>query len=156
MEGEVMPVSKQRQLDHSGPVKARLARRALALEGLQAAVRTPLLSAHFRGARPFIRGLHLSLHPRPGVTARRAGGRAGGWMCGSGSVLWWCWCDRQLMTGGGSDPSLSGSVSFIHTDEGWANLLTSRRSNPQSGAPTLSLFQRGIQAGLVRRCLPPL
>lgn len=91
----------------------------------------------------------------PGQVSQR-GGRAGGWMCGSGSVLWWCWCDRQLMTGGGSDPSLSGSVSLIHTDEGWANLLTSRRSNPQSGAPTLSLFQRGIQAGLVRRCLPPL
>ena len=152
VEGEVMPVSKQRQLDHSGPVKARLARRALALEGLQAAVRTPLLSAHLRGARPFIRGLHLSLHPRPGVTARRAGGCvAPGRYCGGGAGVTGSW-----RLEGGSDPSLSGSVSLIHTDEGWANLLTSRRSNPQSGAPTLSLFQRGIQAGLVRRCLPPL
>lgn len=63
MESEVMSVAKQRHLHHGGPVKARLACRALALEGFQAAVRTPLLSAHLRGARPFIRGLHLSLHP---------------------------------------------------------------------------------------------
>lgn len=33
VKSEMMPVSKQRHLDHSGPVKARLARRALALEG---------------------------------------------------------------------------------------------------------------------------
>lgn len=33
VKSEMMPVSKQGHLDHSGPVKARLARRALALEG---------------------------------------------------------------------------------------------------------------------------
>ena len=33
MESEVMSVAKERHLDHSGPVKARLARRAFALEG---------------------------------------------------------------------------------------------------------------------------
>lgn len=63
VESEVMPVAKQRHLHHSGPVTARLARRALTLEGLQAAVRTLLLAAHLRGAGPFICGLHLSLHP---------------------------------------------------------------------------------------------
>lgn len=73
MESEVMSVAKQRQLDHSGPVSARLARRALALEGFQGAVRTPVLSAHLRGAGPSVRGLHRSLHPEPGVTARRMG-----------------------------------------------------------------------------------
>lgn len=62
MESEGMPVAKHRQLQSSGPIKARLPRGALALEGLQGAVRTPLLSAHLRGAGPFIRGLHLSLH----------------------------------------------------------------------------------------------
>lgn len=63
VKSEVMPVAEQRHLDHSGPVKARLALQALALEGFHGAVRTPLLSAHLRGAWPFIRGLHLSLHP---------------------------------------------------------------------------------------------
>lgn len=61
MKSEVMSVAKQRHLDHSGPAKARLAR--LGLEGFQGAVRTPLLSAHLRGAGPFICELHLSLHP---------------------------------------------------------------------------------------------
>lgn len=62
MESEGMPVAKQRQLHYSGPVKARLARGAFALEGFEGAVRTPLLSAHLRCAGPLICGLHLSLH----------------------------------------------------------------------------------------------
>lgn len=33
VKSEMMPVAKQGQLDHSGAVKARLARRAFALEG---------------------------------------------------------------------------------------------------------------------------
>ncbi len=84
MKSEVVPVTKQRHLDHGGPVKARLARGALALEGFQGAVRTPLLSAHLRGAGPFICGLHLSLHP--GQVSQR-----GGWLR-VGIVA--CWCDR--------------------------------------------------------------
>lgn len=93
MKSEVVAVAKQRHLDHGGPVKARLARRALALEGFQGAVRTPLLSAHLRGAGPFICGLHLSLHP---CQVSRRGGRLR-----VGIVA--CWSDRQLMTAG-SDP----------------------------------------------------
>lgn len=132
MESEVMSVAKQRQLHHSGPVKARLPRRALALEGLQGAVRTPLLAAHLRGAGPFICGLHLSLHPGP----------AG-------------WCDRKLMNRGFQ---IRHCLAWfpLGVCEGWAQLLTSSRSNPQPGAPTLRPLQREIQAGLVRRCLPPL
>lgn len=95
------------------------------------------------------RALHLraaSLPPSlPGVTAR-------GWPQGRCTVA--CWCDRQLMTG---REDLSSPVFLIHTVEGWANLLTSHRSNPQTGAPTQRLFQREIRAGLVRYCcLPPL
>lgn len=64
MKSEMMPVAKERNLDHSGPVRARLAPQPLALERFRATVRTPLLSAHLWGARAFICGLHLSVHPR--------------------------------------------------------------------------------------------
>ena len=78
MESQMVPVPEQRQLDHGGAVRARLPRRAPALEGLQAAARTPLLAEHLRGAGPFIRGLHLSLHhPDPGDTAPRLGCEVG-------------------------------------------------------------------------------
>lgn len=64
MKSEMMPVAKERNLDHSGPVRARLAPQPLALGRFRAAVRTPLLSAHLWGAGAFICGLHLSVHPR--------------------------------------------------------------------------------------------
>lgn len=99
VKSEVMPVvAEQRHLDHGGPVKARLALQALALEGFHGAVRSPLRSAHLRGARPFICRLHLSLHPC---------------QVGSGLV---CQCDRRAITAGiRSVTFLSGSVSLIHT-----------------------------------------
>lgn len=140
MKSEVVSAVKQGHLDHGGPVKARLARGAPALEGLQAAVRTPLLSAHLRGARPFVCGLLLSVHP--GQVSRRGGVAV-------------CWCDRQLRSA--KIRSVTVCFRFPHARcDGGAHLLTRRRSNPQPGAPTPRLLQREMQAGLVRRCLPLL
>lgn len=82
MEGEVMPVAEQRQLDHGGPVKARPALEAFALEafgGGDGGARTALLSAHLRRARPLVGGLHLSLHPPCWQVSRMVPGR----YCGS-------------------------------------------------------------------------
>lgn len=145
MKSEVMPVAKQRHLDNSGPVKARLALEALALEGFHGAVRTPMLSAHLRGAGPFIRGLHLSLHPCQ--VSRMVPGRYTGVLARQAADDW-----GDLIR----HSPLSGSVSPHTQCEGWANLLTSRHSNPQSGAPTRRFFQWEIEAGLARRCLFPL
>lgn len=81
MEGEVMPVAEQRHLDHGGPVKARPALEAFALEafGGGGGARTALLSAHLRRARPLVGGLHLSLHPPCWQVSRMVPGR----YCGS-------------------------------------------------------------------------
>lgn len=84
MEGEVMPVAEQRHLDHGGPVKARPALEAFALEAFGGgrgggSARTALLSAHLRRARPLVGGLHLSLHPPCWQVSRMVPGR----YCGS-------------------------------------------------------------------------
>ena len=55
--------TEEGDLHHSRPVKARLTRRALTLEGFEAAARTPLLlSAHLGRAGPLVCGLHVSFH----------------------------------------------------------------------------------------------
>ena len=78
MKGELVPPSAPKHFSHSGPVKARLTSRAFTLEHFQGAVGTTRLSAHFGGAWPFVRGLHLSIHPgaqRSGAAACRSASR---------------------------------------------------------------------------------
>lgn len=83
MECELVPPSipKHWHFYYSRPVKARLTSRAPALEHFKGAVRTTLLTAHFRGAWPFVRWLHLSFHPgawRSGAAACRSVSRCAG------------------------------------------------------------------------------
>lgn len=126
MEREMMPVAKERNVDHSGPVREGLALQPLALEGFRVALGSPLLSAHLWGAGTFIGGLHLSVHPR------WEGWVSGGVLAGIRAVSRRCLAQFPM-----------------HWSAGWANLLTSLHSNPQSGVP----IPRPFQAGRLRRDL---
>lgn len=129
MKGEMMPVAKERNLGHSGPVREGLALQPLALEGFRVAVQTPLLSAHLWGAGAFICGLHLSVHPRwEGLVSC-------GVLAGVRAVSRRCLAPFPM-----------------HWSAGWANLLTTLHSNPQSGVS----ISRPFQAGKLRRdlCTP--
>lgn len=55
-------VSQQRDIDHCGSVEPRLPHQPLVWEGLEAAVWTPLLTAHLWGAETLVGRLRFSLH----------------------------------------------------------------------------------------------